>query len=168
MRSPADPRVEVTFQAEVTLPETVTVDAVTSLVRYILHAEGVDDDWQMGIRFVDDETMQAAHVEFMDIDAPTDIMTFPYEDADDDFGPEMVGTGPEPVAGGDLIISVDRAADHAMSAGWGVDQEVLFLIAHGVLHLVGWDDATDEERSAMLDRQSQLLSEWRESPSARY
>lgn len=165
MHSPGSPESDVTFQADVELPNTVTEASANSLVRHILHSEGIDGDWQMGIRFVDDATMQAAHVEYMDIDAPTDIMTFPYED-EDEFEVGSTGEWAEQTSGGDLIISVDRAADHAAAAGWGTDQELFFLIAHGVLHLLGWDDSTDEDRSAMLDRQSQLLSEWREAPGA--
>jgi len=165
MRSQDSPDIDITIDAEVEVPGEVTVGTVTSLVRHVLLAEGHDDAWEMAIRFVDDPTMQAAHVEFMDIDEPTDIMTFPYED--EAFGTESTDGWAE-AAGGDLIISVDRAAENAKSAGWETKEELLFLIVHGVLHLLGWDDASDEQRSAMLDRQAVLISEWRASPEATY
>lgn len=167
MRSPADPTPVIAIQADVEVPEEVTEKSVTSLVRHILDAENVMGEWEMGIHFVDDLTMQAAHLEFMDIDEPTDIMTFPYED-EDDFGPDASGEWAAQARGGDLIISVDRAEDHALAAGWATDQELYFLIAHGVLHLLGWDDATDEDRRAMLNRQSDLLTEWNATREAKH
>jgi len=166
MPSPVDPAPDVTINASVPLPDVVTREAVESLVGHILLQEGVDGPWQIGIEFVDDTTMQAAHVEFMDIDELTDIMTFPYED-DDDFGGLMPDGSETEGAGGDLMISVDRAADNASAAGWQTSDELFFLIAHGMLHLLGWDDATDDDRREMLAHQAALISSWREAPEAR-
>jgi probable rRNA maturation factor len=164
MHSPAEPLPDITIHSEVALPSAMTEDVVASLVAFILQAEEFFQPWQMGIEFVDDATMQDAHVEFMGIDEPTDIMTFPYADDDGEFGMPIPD---EPdVAGGDLIISVDRAAENASAAGWETSDELFFLVAHGVLHLLGWDDASDEERQAMLRRQGELISAWRESPEA--
>lgn len=169
MPLPTDLQVEVTIDAEVSLPAGLDIPVLTSLVRHVLRAEDQTGEWQVGIRFVDDPTMQRAHVEFMGIDSPTDIMTFPYEvdefgfdfdfEFDMDAGP---GNGEQ---GGDLLISVDRAADHAGDAGWDTRQEILFVVIHGVLHILGWDDLTEDDRAAMLARQHVLLHEWmKESP----
>jgi probable rRNA maturation factor len=167
MPSLDSPEPEVTFMTDVVLPPSLTEETVASLVGYILAAEGVQEFWHLGVRFVDDPTMQAAHVEFMGIDTPTDIMTFPYDDGDDEaFGFDDTDEWPEQASGGDLMISVDRATENARLAGWDTEQELFFLIAHGVLHLLGWDDATDDDRGKMLHRQAELLSEWRESPEA--
>ena len=61
---------------------------------------------------------------------------------------------------GEMYISFERAA--AQSADWGSDQEreIRFLVVHGVLHLLGWDDATTEERERMLARQGEILADW--------
>jgi probable rRNA maturation factor len=168
MPSPDKPRPVITMQADVPLPPGVTDDSLASLAMSILHAEGVDGDWPLGIHFVDDRTMQAAHVEFMDIDEPTDIMTFPYAEADDDdLGPWMPDDVREEMGqGGDLLISVDRAAENAGEAGWSTAHELYFLVSHGILHLLGWDDASDDDRAAMLGRQRELLSGWSEAPEA--
>ncbi|MCO5217002.1 MAG: rRNA maturation RNase YbeY [Thermomicrobiales bacterium] len=119
----------------------------------VLAAEEVDEPWLVGIQIVDDETMRTAHVEFMDIDEPTDIMTFPYADEEDDlWGDSEVG--------GDLMISVDRAAENAIEAGWSTIDEMHFLIVHGLLHLLGWDDHTPEDRASMLAHQRELIDQW--------
>lgn len=158
MPSPTELTVDVTVDGEVDLPSAVTVDAITSLARHVLASEGMSKTWQFGVQFVDDPTMQAAHVDFMGIDTPTDIMTFPYEKE----GFELLPEDGEVLAeqGGDLMISVDRAAEHARDAAWGTDQELFFLICHGVLHVLGWDDTSDDDRAKMLKRQSELLASW--------
>ena len=146
----------VSLEADVSLPAIVTPAAILSLVSHILATELVAEPWQIGIQFVDDETMQAAHKEFMDIDEPTDIMTFPYADDDDIWG--------ESEAGGDLMISVDTAQDNAAVAGLPLASELFFLVAHGLLHLLGWDDHSPEDRAVMLARQDALLASWEERP----
>lgn len=147
---------EVTIESDVELPASLTEGSALALINHILTAEGVEDQWLIGIQFVDDPTMQAAHIEFMDIDEPTDIMTFPYADEDDVWGNDQHG--------GDLIISVDRARSNALDAGWDEEDELFFLIAHGLLHLLGWDDNTDNDRSKMLARQRELLDSWESRP----
>lgn len=147
---------EVTFETDIELPPSVTELSALSLMNHILDAEGIEESWSLGIQFVDDGTMQAAHAEFMDIDEPTDIMTFPYADDDDVWGGDQ--------SGGDLIISVDRARSNATEAGWNEEDELFFLIAHGLLHLLGWNDLTDEDRLKMLARQQELIDSWADRP----
>lgn len=145
-----------TIDAQVEVPNAIDTGNIHSLITHVLTSEGVDDPWEVGIQFVDDSTMQAAHVEFMDINEPTDIMTFPYSEEDDVWGDAQPG--------GDLMISVDRAYENARDAGWDVSNELFFLIAHGLLHLLGWDDHTDDDRARMLARQRDLLDSWEQRP----
>lgn len=143
---------QIVIERQVETPAELSDAAIHSLVSHALKAEGVDEPWELGIQFMDDDSMQAAHVEYMDIDEPTDIMTFPYSDDDDVWGGDEVG--------GDLMISVDRAAANAEDAGWSLADELSFLIIHGVLHLLGWDDHSDEDRARMLARQREILDSW--------
>lgn len=147
---------EVTIETDVELPTALTEESALDLMQHVLSEEKVEEAWLLGIQCVDDATMQAAHVEFMDIDEPTDIMTFPYADEDDVWGSDQHG--------GDLMISVDRARSNAHEAGWEEEDELFFLIAHGLLHLLGWDDHTDEDRARMLTRQRELLDSWAGRP----
>jgi probable rRNA maturation factor len=159
MPSDSDLRVDVTIDADTAIPASITENALTSLVEHVLKAERVAGYWQLGVRFVDDITMQQAHLDFMGIDEPTDIMTFAYEphafaSVDGSDEPPMVEHG------GDLLISVDMALDNASQAGWEHADEIRFLVCHGVLHLLGWHDGSDHERANMLARQGDLLREW--------
>lgn len=146
----------VTLESEVDVPAAVTTAAAESLLAHILMQENVDEEWSLGIQLVGDSTMQAAHHEFMGIDEPTDIMTFPYADDDDEWG--------DSERGGDLMISVDTARENADVVGWSLTDELFFLLAHGVLHLLGWDDHAAADRAAMLERQRALLESWPDRP----
>lgn len=137
------------------LPEGVSVDLLSGLVTYILDREGAAAAWSIGIRLTSDDEIQRLHRQFMGIDTPTDIMTFPYGGVDDGFPGEA-----EDERGGDLVISIHHARENAISAGWTPIEEVLFLVSHGVLHLLGWNDHSKEEREAMLARQHDLLKDW--------
>ena len=78
----------------------------------------------------------------------TDVMTFPY---DDDSGS----------ISGDIVMSVERAMEQAEEEGWTIEDELLFIAIHGMLHLCGWDDRTEASRAAMHRRQHELLGEFR-------
>jgi len=157
MPSPADLSVEILIDEGSVPPAGIDEASLSSLASHVLAAEGMIGEWQIGVQFLDDQAMQQAHLEYMGIDEPTDIMTFPYED--EPFGGM---SDEEAVQGGDLMISVDRAADHARDADWSTTDELRFLLIHGILHILGWDDLTDEDRARMLDRQATLLASWDE------
>jgi len=150
--------VEVTVDSTEPLPEAVSEEAIASLVDHVLRAEHAEGHWTLAFQFTSDPEMQRMHVVFRGLASPTDIMTFPYEAEDWSEGGGPLGVDE---AGGDIVISVDRARDHAEDVGWDVADELFFLVCHGMLHLLGWDDASDSDRAAMLDRQRTLLSSWR-------
>lgn len=126
-------------------PSPVTEQEVASLCRYVLGREGGTGEWPLSVVLTTDQHLRELHGEFMGLDSETDIMTFPVGDE---------------LPGGDIVISVDRAAEQCADAGHTLRQEVLFLVSHGLLHLAGWDDATDDQRAAMLARQAALIAEW--------
>lgn len=138
------PTCEVDVDWDLDLPQALGEDDVERLMTHGLAEEGQEGAWVFAIRFVDDAEIGRLHDAFMGDPAPTDIITFPY-DPDDG----------EP--GGDIVISVETAARNAAEHGWSTAQELRFLLLHGLLHVLGWDDATDADRAAMLARQHELL-----------
>lgn len=126
-------------------PLDLSDETIERLVLHALKSEEQEDEWVVSVVLVDDPEMQRLHADFMNIDEPTDVMTFP-----SDFEEE----GQQ---GGDIVISVERAAEQGSENGLSAEEEVIFLAVHGVLHLCGWDDPTDEDRAAMLDRQREII-----------
>ncbi len=130
------------------------------VVAHTLAAEGVNREVAVDVVMVDDATIHDLNRRFLGHDEPTDVITFAL-DGDDGGGGGFVTPGPRQL--GEIYISCERAA--AQSAEWGntPEAEVRFLAVHGVLHLLGWDDATAEQRERMLARQTAILASWRES-----
>jgi probable rRNA maturation factor len=145
---------DLTVSADVTLPAGVNEDSLRPLVAGALKTEGATGAWVIGLQFTDDPVIRDMHRQFMGLDSPTDIMTFPYED-------DGFSSVEAPENGGDIVISVDTAALNASDAGWALENELQFLVLHGILHLLGWDDSDPDRRTRMLARQSDILEAWR-------
>ncbi|CAA9546101.1 MAG: Metal-dependent hydrolase YbeY, involved in rRNA and/or ribosome maturation and assembly [uncultured Thermomicrobiales bacterium] len=134
---------------ETGLPVDLDLDALHRLIPFVLHAEGAAGPWTVAVVLTDDDRLRTLHRDFMGLDTPTDVMTFPLSDGD-------VAAAEE--RGGDVIVSVERAAHQAAEYDQTVAQEASFLVVHGLLHLCGWDDGSDAERSRMLARQADLIA----------
>ncbi len=150
-----DLTLDLTSSSDVQLPDQVSDASLHSLTLSALVGEGATGKWEISLLFTSDATIQEMHRQFMDLDSPTDTMTFPFE------GDEFSPTG-SVTQGGDIVISVETAALHADEVGWSVGDELEFLVLHGLLHILGWDDPDPDRRAAMLARQSVLLSAWRQ------
>ncbi len=126
--------------------KTVELDRKTirSLVKALLSehdARGAD----LTVTFADDEYVHGLNREYRGIDKPTDVLSFVMSDGGDarDEGEELVL--------GDVVISVDRAAVQSRRFRRTIDREILKLVAHGVLHLLGYDHP-NEKRIAEMRR----------------
>ena len=148
-------RLDLSFSlvTEADAPPGVASDELETLVRFVLSSEGAKGFWEITVALVDDARLRALHRDFMGIDTPTDIMTFP---ADESSGETL---------GGELVISVDHAMTQAVAWDLSPGEEIAFLVVHGLLHLCGWRDDTDEQRARMLERQQVLIAEWRQQAS---
>jgi len=83
-----------------------------------------------------DSESQALNLRFRGKDAPTDVLSFPFS---------------EGACGGELAISIDRAAEQAAGFGHAVEDELRILILHGLLHLAGMDHETDRGQMARAE-----------------
>lgn len=93
-------------------------------------------------------------------DRPTDVLSFPQmEDPQSRRGMEKA-----PLLG-DVVISVETAEAQARERGVTLLEEIELLLVHGILHLLGYDHRTPEERQAMWDRQARALTGGSGSPS---
>ena len=142
-----------TLVTEVDAPPGINGDDLEALTAFVLTTEHAAGPWEVTVALVDDDRLRELHRDFMGVDTPTDIMTFPSGEGDD-----------EP-HGGELVISVDHATTEAGAWGLTPEEEIRFLVTHGLLHLLGWRDDTDEERQTMLVRQQRLFDEWRRGRS---
>lgn len=103
--------------------------------------------WTLALRVADDAEIAALHGRFFGDPTPTDVISFP---SGDDLAAEQGHLG-------DVVISLDTARGNAAVEGHTPEREVAFLALHGLLHVCGYDDASDRERALMLRRQIELL-----------
>jgi probable rRNA maturation factor len=107
------------------------------------------EDADMTIVLTDDEQLQELNRDYLGIDAPTDVLSFPAAEADPETGVPYLG---------DILISIPRARQQAESAGHSVEAEVQLLVVHGTLHLLGHDHAEAEEKTRMWKAQAEVMS----------
>lgn len=87
------------------------------------------------------------------IDRPTDVLSFSQLE-----GEELAPLpGGQPVPLGDIVISLERCAAQALEFGHSFGRELGFLVAHGMLHLLGYDHQTPEEEAAMVAQTEEIL-----------
>ncbi len=113
-----------------------------------------DTSGQVTLVITDDQAIQGLNRDFLGRDAPTDVLAF---SAQQDGGPFVAA----PEAGGylgDVIVSYPRAVVQAGEQGHPVEQELNLLVVHGLLHLLGYDHASEEERALMWARQETILT----------
>ena len=92
------------------------------------------------------------NVEHMGGTGPTDVLSFPLDAAED----SVVGPGPRLL--GDVVVCPAVAADQAPTHAGTLDDELALLIVHGILHVLGWDHATEDETATMQAREQDLLA----------
>ena len=95
---------------------------------------------ELSVLLTNDREIQELNRIHRDKDKPTDVLSFPLDDEPGSEGTRWLG---------DVVISIDTAARQALGRKRGLVEEVRFLLAHGILHLIGYDHATKAEKREM-------------------
>lgn len=135
------------------------------VISYALEHEKFPYEAEVNLTLTDNEGIHEVNRMYREIDAPTDVLSFPMlsytkagdfseleDDYEDNFNPD---TGE--IMLGDIIISIDRVRTQAKDYGHSERREYAFLIVHSMLHLFGYDHMTEEEASQMEAKQHQIL-----------
>jgi len=149
--------IEITNESEL----EVDLTRVQSLAEHVREALRLHPLVDVGVIFVDEAPMTDLHVRWMDEAGPTDVLSFPM----DELRPgseEMLSA--EGVLG-DVVICPQVARRQAEAAGHEDINEILMLLTHGMLHLVGFDHAEPEEEKEMFALQKELLDSFYEVES---
>lgn len=119
-----------------------------------LEEEGIDDTAEVSVTLVDNEGIHELNKEHRDIDRETDVLSFPLGDDD---GYE-VDPDNDAIMLGDIVISLEKAAQQAQEYGHSYRREVAFLITHSLFHLLGYDHVnSEEEEKEMFGKQEKVL-----------
>ena len=99
---------------------------------------------ELSVLLSNDQEIHALNLRHRGKDRATDVLAFPLDEGDD---PVASGAGPRLL--GDVVISLDTAARQARGRKRELVPEVRFLLAHGVLHLIGYDHANPKQKRVM-------------------
>ena len=113
-----------------------------------LHHQSVGRTAELTIVISDDEHLQSLNNQYRDIDAPTDVLSFPADFIDPEIEAPYLG---------DVIISYPRAKNQAEVGGHEVKAELQLLVVHGILHLLGHDHVQPAEEAEMWSIQNEIL-----------
>ena len=120
---------------------------VRAVVAAVCAGEGVAVD-SLGVVLADHQTVHDLNREWLGHDYETDVVSFVLDE-------EAQARG---AVDGEVYVDLDTAAERAPEFGVTARHEALRYVAHGVLHLAGHDDATDEERAAMRALEDRYLA----------
>ena len=123
-------------------------DVLDRAAQAALDHESESGDVDLSIVLTDDARLQELNRDYLGIDAPTDVLSFPSSETDPQTGTRYIG---------DILISLPRAHSQADAAGHPLESEVQLLVVHGVLHLLGHDHAEPQEKARMWKAQAEIL-----------
>lgn len=101
-------------------------------------AERVLPGRKVVVALVDDRTIAELHERYLDVEGPTDVLSFPH---------------------GEIVVSGDTARREAQARGIPPLHELVLYVVHGALHLAGYDDKTPKTRKRMRAAERRILAE---------
>jgi probable rRNA maturation factor len=127
-------------------------DFPSTLIERAVHAALADQkgslDVNLSVVLTDNRRLHKLNLDYLGVDAPTDVLSFPASESDPETGARYIG---------DILISVPYAAKGAKQAGNSLEAELQLLVVHGVLHLLGHDHAKPKEKAKMWKAQREIL-----------
>jgi len=127
--------------------EIVEVDRgrMREVARAVLAGEEIGD-YEISLAFVDNPTIHRLNKRYLDHDEPTDVLSFPLSDPK---AKKLTG---------ELVVGVEVARDQAAERGHDVQAELALYVIHGLLHLCGHDDKSDDGAKQMRERERHYLA----------
>lgn len=127
---------------------------------------GIDYECEINLIITDDKTIHRLNNEYRGIDKKTDVLSFPMleqEDISNILNDKIydiyLNNETNEIILGDIIISYDTMISQAKEYGHSIKREYAFLIAHSMLHLLGYDHIEKEEEKKMFALQNTILEE---------
>ena len=132
---------------------------IDDLLQFAASYLKLPEETEMSVTFMDNAAIQVINRDYRGKDAPTDVISFALEEEGEDEIPVIFedGENPLPRVLGDIMISIERAAEQAEAYGHSYDRELGFLAVHGFLHINGYDHMIPEDEKEMFGLQKEIL-----------
>lgn len=122
--------------------------AIERAINTTVEVERAEGDFEVSVSFVTNEEIRELNKNYRNVDSDTDVLSFPMDDEEDPEGVIMLG---------DVILSTQKIIEQAESFGHSLEREMIYLTVHSMLHLLGYDHMTEEEKEEMRDREKEVM-----------
>jgi probable rRNA maturation factor len=127
---------------------------VKSVLNKAAEVYGIETHTEVSVVLADDEYIHQLNRQYRGKDCPTDVLSFALNEGEE---PEILDE-PEEILLGDIIISLETATRQAKEYGHSLERELAYLTVHGILHLLGYDHMTEDEKKEMRQEEEHILS----------
>ena len=134
--------------------EKIAEDVIKAALKY----EGVKEDCYVFVTLTDNENIREINNEQRGIDSATDVLSFPVLEFEN--GQMLAGVGDyyeDKLILGDVVLSLERTEEQRIEFNHSFEREMGYLICHSMLHLLGYDHETDDERAVMRTKEEEIL-----------
>jgi len=136
--------------------QALPAERMAAAMTWVLDQHETEDGTAISVVITTDEAVQQLNQQYRGVDAATDILSFPADPLPEEIAEEM-DEEDSALYLGDLIIAYPYTLRHAQEAGHAIDDELVLLVIHGTLHLLGYDHDNAEHQDDMWAQQSEAL-----------
>ena len=135
--------------------EDLDLDLITTraekTIREVLKVEKIEENVEVSLSIVDKDEIHILNRDYRDVDRPTDVLSFPMDEEgfDQEGNPILLL--------GDIVICLDVAKDQAEDFGHCLEREIMYLICHSTLHLLGYDHIEETDKREMRAKEKEIM-----------
>ena len=120
-------------------------------IKEVLRVEKIEENVEVSLSIVDKDEIHILNRDYRDVDRPTDVLSFPLDEEgfDQDGNPILLL--------GDIVICLDVAKNQAADFGHSLEREIMYLICHSTLHLLGYDHIEEDDKKEMRLKEKEVM-----------
>lgn len=122
-----------------------------------MDADSLENEPEVGVTIVDDNTILELNREYREKDSVTDVLSFPQFEGHDELLADLRNDEASTLIG-DVVICYEQAERQADEYDTGITREILYLFVHSVMHLFGYDHMEEDEKAVMRKREEEVLA----------
>ena len=144
-------KVRITYENKATEKKEYE-NIIESVCQEGAYIYGLDEDVELSVVLCDNAYIHELNKTYRNIDRPTDVLSFALNE-----GEEEGYDGPDTKLLGDIVISLDKTREQSEEYGHSFERELAYLTVHGMLHILGYDHMTDEDKVEMRKEEEFVL-----------
>ena len=136
--------------------QELPVERIEELALFVLEREGIRKTAELSLSFVEPDEITELNTRYRAKPEPTDVLSFELDNPWDETAQEDTGQ----LLLGDIVICPDIAKEHACLEEVSLEEELWILVIHGILHLLGYDHADEDEALLMEKKEDDYFLLW--------